>query len=90
MHSEPRKVKMRCYLGTKKVGDFDSHNRYDLKVADYKKKGADPVRTAWGKYVFHVKQDFGKGLWHWKKPTVGEAKEGSTTSRSKPATTAAP
>lgn len=67
---EPRNVKMRCYLGKKKIGQFDSHNRHDVKIVDYKKKGAEPARTTWGKYVFHVKPDFGKGMVQWAAPTT--------------------
>ncbi|MBL4634003.1 MAG: hypothetical protein JKY56_09025, partial [Kofleriaceae bacterium] len=66
---EPRNVKMRCYKGSKKIGQFDSHMRYDMKIVDYKKKGKDPARTTWGKFVFHVKPDFGKGMVKWAAPT---------------------
>jgi hypothetical protein len=42
---EPRNVKMRCYHGKKKIGEFISHNRYDVKIVDYKKKCSTCPKT---------------------------------------------
>jgi len=70
-HGELRDVKMRCFHNDKKFGDFDSHNRYDVETASYVNKSGDPIRESWGKYVFHVKPNFGKGMVHWDHPKEG-------------------